>query len=414
MSTILSIDHLGAQGDGVAPSGKGQIFIPFTLPGERVTASVAKGRGDLIAVLDASPHRVAPPCRHFGTCGGCALQHMAQPAYLSWKRDKVVAALKGRGIDAPIGDILACPPHSRRRAVFAVRRTERGMLLGYNQALSHQIVDIGECPISVPAIVAALPSLRELARILANTADAFRMAVTATETGLDIALRDAGKLTDDARQAASRFALSAGFARVSVDGEIVIEPKKPVLMAGDVAVNPPPGAFVQAVAHAEDAMASLVADHLRKAKNVADLFCGWGAFAPRLARRSKVHAVEADAPALAALDRGFRFGEGLKTVTTERRDLFRRPLTFKELDARFDGLVFDPPRAGAEDQARQIARSSVPHVAAVSCNPVTLARDLEILLTGGYALKSVTPVDQFLWSPHVEAVALLEKPKKRR
>lgn len=414
MSTALTIDHLGAQGDGVAPTGNGQVFVPFTLPGERVTAAIGKNRADLLAILDPSPERVAPACRHFGTCGGCALQHMAMPAYLGWKRDKVVAALKGRGIDAPVGDIVASPPHSRRRVVFAVRRTERGMLLGYNQALSHQIVDIEECPISVPAIVAALDKLRELARIACNTGDAFRMAVTASETGLDIELRDAGKLTDDARTAVSRFAMAAGFARVSFDGEIVIEPRKPVLMAGEIAVMPPPGAFVQAVAHAEEAMATLVTDHLRKAKNVADLFCGWGTFSLRLAKRSQVHAVEADAPALAALDRAFRFGEGLKTVTTEKRDLFRRPLTFKELDARFDGLVFDPPRAGAEDQAKQIARSSVPHVAAVSCNPVTLARDLEILISGGYALKSVTPVDQFLWSAHVEAVALLEKPKKRR
>lgn len=414
MSTAFTIDHLGSQGDGVALSGNSQIFVPFTLPGERVTAAVGKNRADLLAVLDPAPERVVPACRHFGTCGGCALQHMADPAYHAWKRDKVVAALKGRGIDAPAGDIVACPPHSRRRVVFAVRRTERAMLLGYNQALSHQIVDIEECPISAPAIFVALDKLRELARILANTGDAFRMAVTATETGLDIELREAGKLTDDARQAASRFAIGAGFARVSVDGEVVIEPKKPVLLAGDVAVNPPPGAFAQAVAHAEGAMATLVTDHLRRAKNVADLFCGWGTFALRLAKRSQVHAVEADAPALAALDRAFRFADGLKTVTTEKRDLFRRPLTFKELDARFDGLVFDPPRAGAEDQAKQIARSSVPHVAAVSCNPVTLARDLEILISGGYVLKSVTPVDQFLWSPHVEAVALLEKPKKRR
>lgn len=414
MSTALTIDHLGAQGDGVARTAGGQVFVPFTLPGERVTAAMGNNRADLLAVLDPSPERVAPACRHFGTCGGCALQHMAMPAYLAWKRDKVVAALKGRGIDAPVGDIVACPLHSRRRVVFAVRRTERGMLLGYNQALSHQIVDIEECPISVPAIVSSLGALRELARILANTGDAFRMAVTATATGLDIELREAGKLPDDARNAASRFAMDTGFARVSFDGEIVIEPKKPVLMAGDVPVTPPPGAFVQAVAGAEEAMAARVTDHLRKAKNVADLFCGWGTFALRLAKRSQVHAVEADAPALAALDRAFRFAEGLKMVTTEKRDLFRRPLTFKELDARFDGLVFDPPRAGAEDQARQIARSKVPYVAAVSCNPVTLARDLEILIAGGYTLKSVTPVDQFLWSPHVEAVALLEKPRKRR
>ncbi|MHB2265415.1 class I SAM-dependent RNA methyltransferase [Aliihoeflea sp. PC F10.4] len=414
MSAVLTIDHLGAQGDGVAATPSGQVFVPFTLPGERVTVSVGKGRGDLLAILDASPERVDPACRHFGTCGGCALQHMEMSAYLGWKRDKVIAALKGRGIDDPVAEIIACAPHSRRRVVFAVRRTERAMLLGYNQALSHQIVDIAECPISVPAIVDALPSLRELSRIVCSTGDAFRMSVTATASGLDIEFRDSGKLADTARHAASRYTLEAGFARVSVDGEIVIEPVKPMLPAGDVPVELPPGAFVQAVASAEQAMSDIVADHLRRAKNVADLFCGWGTFALRLAKRSQVHAVEADQPALDALDRAFRFGEGLKRVTTEKRDLFRRPLTFKELDAGFDGLVFDPPRAGAEDQAKQIARSKVPYVAAVSCNPVTLARDLEILIAGGYALKSVTPVDQFLWSAHVETVALLEKPKKRR
>lgn len=414
MSTVLTIDHLGAQGDGVAASATGQVFVPFTLPGERVTAAVTTGRADLVAVLDASPERVVPPCRHFGTCGGCALQHMAAPSYLAWKRDKVSAPLKGRGIDAQVTDIVSCPPQSRRRVVFAVRRTERGMILGYNQALSHQIVDIEECPISLPRIVSALPALRELARLLCNTGDAFRMAVTASETGLDIDLRGSGTATDTSRQLASRLAIEAGFARVSVDGEIVIEPKKPMLLAGGVAVHPPPGAFLQAVAAAEEAMASLVVGHLRKAKNAADLFCGWGAFALRLAAHAQVHAVEADQPALTALDRAFRFAAGLKTVTTERRDLFRRPLTYKELDARFDGLVFDPPRAGAEDQARQIARSRVPLVAAVSCNPVTLARDLEILVAGGYRVTFVTPVDQFLWSPHVEAVALLEKPRKRR
>lgn len=414
MSATLTIDQLGAQGDGVAMASSGQVFVPFTLPGERVTTAVAKGRGDLLAVLDPSPQRVEPVCRHFGTCGGCALQHMDMAAYLGWKRGKVAATLKGRGIDAPVADIVACAPHTRRRVVLAARRTERAMLLGYNQALSHQIVDIVECPISVPAIVDALPRLRDLAAILCNTGDAFRISVTATASGLDIEFRDSDKPTESARQAASRFALDAGFARVSIDGEIVIEPVKPMLPADDIPVHLPPGAFVQAVASAEEAMAGLVVEHLRRAKNVADLFCGWGTFALRLAKRSQVHAVEADQPALDALDRAFRFGEGLKRVTTEKRDLFRRPLTFKELDAGFDGLVFDPPRAGAEVQARQIARSRVPFVAAVSCNPVTLARDLEILIAGGYTLKSVTPVDQFLWSAHVEAVALLEKPRKRR
>jgi 23S rRNA (uracil1939-C5)-methyltransferase len=185
-------------------------------------------------------------------------------------------------------------------------------------------------------------------------------------------------------------------------------------MVDDISVPTPPGAFLQAVESAEQVMAGLVTDHLKKAKRVADLFSGIGTFALRLARNSEVHAVEGDGPALAALDRGFRFGKGLKKVTVEKRDLFRRPLTYKEMDLTFDGIVFDPPRAGAEDQAKQIARSTVQRVAAVSCNPVTLARDLRTLMDGGYQLKRVVPVDQFLWSPHIEAVALLEKPKKRR
>jgi 23S rRNA (uracil1939-C5)-methyltransferase len=239
------------------------------------------------------------------------------------------------------------------------------------------------------------------------------MAVTVTGSGLDVAVYESGKLGENQRRVASNFVMAQGFARLSIDDEIVIEPRKPVVMFGHVAVAPPPGVFLQATEAAEQTMADIVGDHLKRAKKVADLFAGCGSFALRLAAKSEVHAVEGDAAALSALDRGSRFATGLKRVTGERRDLFRRPLTFKELNA-FDGLVFDPPRAGAEDQSKQIARSDVPLVAAVSCNPVTLARDLHILLDGGYTLKSVTPIDQFLWSPHVEAVALLEKPRRRR
>jgi 23S rRNA (uracil1939-C5)-methyltransferase len=241
----------------------------------------------------------------------------------------------------------------------------------------------------------------------------FHMTVTHTASGLDIAAEESGALSEKARKAVSDFVVRHGFARLTVDGEIIIEPKKPMVFFGEVSVFPPPGGFLQAVASAEAAMAQLVTGHLRRAKKVLDLFAGSGAFALRLARGAEIHAVEGDGAALAALDRGFRFGAGLKRVTSEKRDLFRRPVTFKEL-ASFDGLVFDPPRAGAEDQVKQIARSEVPYVAAVSCNPTTLARDLRILIDGGYLLKSVTPIDQFLWSPHVEAVALLEKPKRRR
>ncbi|MES0094058.1 class I SAM-dependent RNA methyltransferase [Mesorhizobium sp. M0030] len=411
MSTSFTIKRLGSQGDGVAETETGELFIPFTLPGETVTAARERDRAMLMAVLETSPLRIDPACRHFTECGGCAVQHLQADAYQQWKRDKVVHALKG--IAGDIGALVPCAPHTRRRVVLAARRADTGMLLGFHRHLSPEIIPIEECPISLPEIVAALDRLRSVADLVCATTKSFRMAVTVTGSGLDVAVYESGKLGENQRRVASNFIMANGFARLSIDDEIVIEPKKPVVMFGTVAVAIPPGAFLQATQAAEQTMADLVGGHLKRARKVADLFAGCGSFALRLAAKSEVHAVEGDAAALSALDRGSRFAAGLKRVTGERRDLFRRPLTFKELNA-FDGVVFDPPRAGAEDQSKQIARSDVPFVAAVSCNPVTLARDLRILIDGGYILKSVTPIDQFLWSPHVEAVALLEKPKRRR
>ena len=216
-----------------------------------------------------------------------------------------------------------------------------------------------------------------------GTRDAFHVMATHTASGLDVAVDGAGPISEATRRLPSNFAMRERLARLSVDGEIVIEPVKPVIHFGAATVSPPPGGFLQAVVEAEEAMAGMAVMHLKRAKKVADLFAGAGAFALRLARTAEVHAVESDAAALAALDRGFRGATGLRRVTIEKRDLFRRPLTFKELNA-FDGVVIDPPRAGAEDQSKQIARSDVPLVAAVSCNPATLARDLRILVDGGY------------------------------
>lgn len=413
MTARFTITRLGSQGDGIAETETGELFIPFTLPGETVTAAREKDRAMLMSVLETSPLRIDPACRHFTECGGCAIQHLEAEAYLRWKRDKVAHALNSKGISCDIDALVPCAPQTRRRVVFTARRSEAGMLLGFVRALSSEIISIEECPISLPEIVAKLDRLRALAELVCATTKSFRMTVTATGSGLDVAVHESGKLGENQRRVASNFVIAQGLARLSIDGEIIIEPKKPVVTFGSVAVAVPPGAFLQATEAAEQAMADIVGRHLARTKKVADLFAGCGSFALRLAARSEVHAVEGDAAALSALDRAFRFASGLKRVTSERRDLFRRPLTFKELNA-FDGVVFDPPRAGAEDQSKQIARSDVPLVAAVSCNPVTLARDLRILVDGGYALKSVTPIDQFLWSPHVEAVALLEKPKRRR
>lgn len=413
MSEEITIQRLGAQGDGIAATPQGPVYVSFALPGERVLVERKASRASLVEVLERSPDRVAPACRHFGVCGGCSLQHLAEPAYLDFKRERVIEALRSQRIETDVSATVRCAPASRRRAVFTARRTDRGMLLGYNRALSHELVDIVECPIALPDIVAALPKLRHLAAIVASVGAPFHVTVTATQTGLDVAFAGSGKVSEEVRAATIRFAVAERLARVSVDGEILIEPAKPTVAFGNAYVTPPPGAFLQAVPAAEAVMAVLVREHVGKARRVADLFCGAGAFALRLAEHAEVHAVEEDAAALAALDRARRSTPGLKPVSVERRDLFRRPLFAKEL-GRFDAVVFDPPRAGAEDQSKQIARSDVPRVAAVSCNPVTLARDLRILIDGGYRLVSVTPVDQFLWSSHVEAVALLEKPKRRR
>ncbi|RWQ68211.1 class I SAM-dependent RNA methyltransferase [Mesorhizobium sp.] len=413
MNARFTITRLGSQGDGVAETETGELFIPFTLPGEIVTAAREKDRATPMAVLEASPLRIDPACRHFTECGGCAIQHLEAEAYHRWKHDKVAHALNSKGIVCDVDALLPCAPQTRRRVVFTARRSEAGMQLGFVRALSSEIISIEECPISLPEIVAKLDRLKALAELICATTKSFRMTVTVTGSGLDVAVHESGKLGENQRRVASNFVIAQGLARLSIDGEIIIEPKKPVVAFGSIAVAVPPGAFLQATEAAEQAMADIVGRHLARAKKVADLFAGCGSFALRLAAKSEVHAVEGDAAALSALDRAFRFATGLKRVTSERRDLFRRPLTFKELNA-FDGIVFDPPRAGAEDQSKQIARSDVPLVAAVSCNPVTLARDLRILIDGGYALKSVTPIDQFLWSPHVEAVALLEKPRRRR
>lgn len=414
MSSVVTIDRLGGQGDGIAGTPDGPVYVPYALPGEKVNVARGGRKADIVALLEASPLRVEPVCRHFGTCGGCALQHLQAEAYRDWKRDRLIEALRGHAIDCVVDELVPGTPGARRRAAFTARKVDRGVILGFNASQSHTIVDIEECPVLLPSIVGALDMLRELAAIVATTAKPFRMTVTQTASGLDVAFEDSGPLEGSRRREAVDFCVGTALARLSVDGEIVVEPKKPVIMVDDIAVAPPPGAFLQAVEEAEHAMAGLVGDHLGKAKRVADLFAGIGTFALRLAKGRDVHAVEGDAPALASLDRAARFGAGLRKVTTEKRDLFQRPMTWKELDAGFDGLVFDPPRAGAEAQARQIARSQVRRVAAVSCSPVTLARDLRILIDGGYRLSRVVPIDQFLWSPHLEAVALLEKPPRRR
>lgn len=416
MSTqTLTIDSLGAQGDGISHGADGPIFVPFALPGETVAVALVKNQGTVISTSKVSPERVEPACRHFGpdgdggTCGGCTVQHMSWDLYREFKRGLVVAALRSKAIEIEVGPLVEARPGQRRRVVLAARRTEKELLLGFNQAESHHIVQIRECPISTDGIVARLDAIRAIGLSLAITADPFRIAVLETLSGLEIAIDGLKPIKDPQRRALTQAVLSLrGIGRVSVNGEILIEPAKPLLSFDGVTVSPPPGGFAQATREAEEAMAKLVLAHVGKSKRIADLFAGSGTFSLRLARVGQVHAVESDEKALKALDLAARNTQGLKPVKVEKRDLFRRPLMVSELK-NFDAVVFDPPRAGAEAQVAELARSAVKKIVAVSCNPLTLARDLSVLIAGGYTLEAVTPIDQFLWSSHVEAVATLTR-----
>ncbi|MGG7576583.1 class I SAM-dependent RNA methyltransferase [Rhizobium sp. Nf11,1] len=416
MSTeTVTIEKLGAQGDGIASDAGGPVYVPFSLPGETVAIARVKSHGTIMSIAAPSPDRQEPPCRHFGpegvngTCGGCTLQHLADGPYRAFKRQLVIDALKSKGLTPDVSEIVPAHPGERRRVVFAARRTEKDMLIGFNQAESHHIVAIEECPISSPGIVARLPAIKAIAASLATSAEAFRIAVLETLSGLDVAVDEIKKLSDPQRRKAIETVLALrGIARVTVNGEILVEPSKPLLDFGGVSVSPPAGGFAQATKPAEEAMAELVLADAGKSKRIADLFAGTGTFSLRLARIGRVHAVEAEGKALTALDQAARKTPGLKPVTIERRDLFRRPLMTQELKP-YDMVVFDPPRAGAEFQCRELARSAVKKIAAVSCNPLTLARDLAILVEGGYRITGVTPIDQFLWTSHVEVVATLEK-----
>ena len=408
MNGQLTIDHLGAKGDGVAETAGGPVYVPFTLPGETVTIERPGTPFKTTTIVEASTHRQIPPCPHFGDCGGCDMQHADDTLYRLFKRDLVLKALARENVEAEVGTLVPCPPASRRRVVLSAQRVEGDVVLGFNAADTNRIVPITVCVIALPAIERALPALRRLASLLVDRKRPLRITVTATATGLDVVVADAAKLSESLRRNAVKLALAEDFARLTVGGETVIMTRPPTLAFDGVSVELPAGTFTQAVASAEAAMAKLVSDHFAGARRIADLFAGCGTFSLRLARESAVHAVEADPTALAALDTAWRRVAVLKAVSTEKRDLYRRPIPAKELK-RYDGVVFDPPRAGAEAVAQELAASTVRRVAAVSCNPVTLARDLRILIDGGYRLTSVTPVDQFLWSHHVEVVALLER-----
>jgi len=409
MTRELVIETLGSRGDGVARCDEGPVYIPFTLPGERVRASLKGERGELLEIINESNERCEPLCRHYGTCGGCSLQHLKNPAYLEWKCDQVRQAFLSRGLDVPVEPVSPAQAGTRRRAVLAARRTRKDVLLGFSKRLTHQIVDMQECPVLRDRIVEALPDLRVMLGALLTRKGEARVTVLDSGNGLDVCIEGVRKVSDpDHLMQMAELCERLDLARLTIEGEVLATRRSPVLKFGGVYAVPSPGAFVQATAEAEEVLVSHVLAACEGAPRVADLFSGSGTFALPLALQSEVLAVEMEEDALGTIENAVRQAQGLKPVRTLCRDLFREPLGAKELED-FGAVVFDPPRAGARAQAVELANSTVPRIIAVSCNPATLARDIRILIDGGYRLSHVKPVDQFLFSEHIEVVAVLER-----
>jgi 23S rRNA (uracil1939-C5)-methyltransferase len=404
----LVIDHVGHRGDGVATAGGMSVYVPYALGGETVEVAAVPGHPDrrrLVKVERASAERIAPFCPHFGVCGGCTIQHWDTERYRAWKREIVVATLAQAGIGCDVAALVDAHGLGRRRITLHARMGTHDVLrVGFAEASSHDIVPIDRCPILDPHLDGALEAAWAIAEPLLSVGKPLDIQITATDSGLDVDVRGSGPLATAMIARLSRVAEQHRLARLTRHGELVLMRTPPSVQIGTAQVMLPPGSFLQATVAGEETLAALVADHCKRAKYIADLFCGVGPFALRLATKSRIAAFDSDAGAVAALQKAAISTSGLKPVRAEARDLFRRPLMPQELRD-YDTVVFDPPRQGAQAQVTQLAASKIATVVAVSCNVATFARDAKILIDGGYTVEGVTPVDQFRHTQHIELVA---------
>ena len=404
----LVIDHVGHFGDGVVVAGGHNVYVPYTLGGETVEVAALPGHPDrrrLLALERASPQRITPFCAHFGVCGGCAIQHWQTERYQAWKRELVIETLAQAKLACEVYPLIDAHGLGRRRMTLHARMGTHDVLkVGFAAAGSHDIIPVDHCPILDPGLSCALEAAWAVSEPLIATAKPLDIQMTATDNGLDVDIRGSGPLPAATIATLSRVAEQHALARLTRHGELVLMRAPPTIAIGKARLTLPPGSFLQATAAGEEALAALVTEHCKRAKHIADLFCGVGPFALRLAALSRISAFDSDAGAIAALQKAAMATSGLKPVKAEVRDLFRRPLMPQELRD-YDAVVFDPPRQGAQAQARQLAASKVPVVIAVSCSVASFARDARILVDGGYTLEGVTPVDQFRHTPHVELVS---------
>ncbi|WP_425040107.1 class I SAM-dependent RNA methyltransferase [Primorskyibacter sp. S187A] len=395
------INRLGHQGDGIAD---GPVYAPLTLPGEVVTGRLEGERLQDIRIVTPSEDRVKPPCRHFKSCGGCQVMHASDDFVAAWKTDVIRRALEAQGIAAPMRPILTSPEQSRRRAGFAARRTKSGALVGFHGRASDTIVEIPDCRLIAPALREGIEVARDAALCGGSRKAVLSVLVSDSLEGLDVAVTGGKPLDQALLTELAALTERHRLARLTWDGEGIAMRAAPTIAVGAARISPPPGAFLQATEHGQASLISAMREALSGASSVVDLFAGCGTFSLPLAQSAEVHAVESEAAMLQALDLGWRHASGVKKVTTEVRDLFRNPILPEDLKG-FDGVVIDPPRAGAEAQCQKLALAQIPRIGFVSCNPVTFARDAKVLIDGGYDMLWVQAVDQFRWSTHVELAA---------
>lgn len=407
--TTLEIERLGQHGDGVAP---GPVFAALTLPGETVSGTLVGDRLTDVRVETPSSDRVSAPCPHFRSCGGCQLQHASDLFVAAWKRELVQTALERHGITTDVLPTVTSPDRSRRRATLSARRTKKGALAGFHARKSDAIIPVPSCILMDPSLLAGLPLTEALAKIGGSRKGALGVTLTKSLDGLDVAVSGGKPLEQPLRVELAALCETHNLARLTWDAEVIAMRHPPYQKIGRARVIPPAGAFLQATEHGQDVLTQKVQSIIGDAKSVVDLFSGCGTFSLPLSESAEVHAVEGSDDMVEAVDRAWREASGLKTITTEARDLFRRPLLSDEL-SRFDAAVIDPPRAGAAAQISELVAARIPRVAYVSCNPGTFARDSEILCASGYLLDWVQPVDQFRWSAHVELVGAFRQPHIR-
>lgn len=403
--TEYTITRLGIYGDGIA---EGPVFAPMTLPGEVVTGTLEGSTLSDVKIITPSEDRIAPVCRHFKACGGCQLQHVAEPLVAEWKTDIIAQALAAQGIRTEIRPIVTSPAQSRRRATFAARRTKKGTMSGFHGRASGTVIEIPDCKLVEPELLSGRVIAEALAELGGSRKATLAVTVTSSPRGLDVQVSGGKPLDGPLRITLAGLCESRGFARLTWEDEVIAQRAPPVQRFGVADVCPPPGTFMQATAHGEAQLLAAVQEAVQGAKRVVDLFAGCGTFTLPLAADAEVYAVEGEALMMEAMDKGWRMAKGLKTVTHSTRDLYRRPLLPDEFK-KFDAVVMDPPRAGAEAQTAELLRSDIKRIAYVSCNPVTFARDAAQMIAGGFTLDWVQPVDQFRWSSHVELAAQLSR-----